>query len=147
MLCDARGHASVSVRENILKRDQSAGSKVSDRQSTAGQGHYRGHSPLPPSLPFFPWPLAKLSKTTVRVCLSSQDTDRQEASWTRKRQVRSHFLEEQDIRMELELYQDSKNPTGMQGRPEKQDDSYARHSEPTRGKQYVPLLWNFSWKC
>lgn len=41
----------------------------------------------PPGLPFFPWPLEKKSKTTVRVCLSSQDTARQEASWTRKRQA------------------------------------------------------------
>lgn len=32
------------------------------------------------SLPFFPWPLVKLSKTTVSVCLSSQETARQEAS-------------------------------------------------------------------
>lgn len=35
-------------------------------------------------LPFFPWPLAKESKTTVRVCLSSHDMLRQEASWKRK---------------------------------------------------------------
>lgn len=55
----------------------------------------------PPSSPFFPWPLAKKSKTTVRVCLSSQDTARQEASWTRKRQT-----EGGNTRMELELHQD-----------------------------------------
>lgn len=50
-------------------------------------GALEDHSTLPLSLPFFPWPLEKVSNTTVRVCLSSQDTARQEASWTRKRQV------------------------------------------------------------
>lgn len=50
-------------------------------------GALEDHSALLLSLPFFPWPLEKVSKTTVRVCLSSQDTARQEASWIRERQV------------------------------------------------------------
>lgn len=40
----------------------------------------REHSIVVLSLPFFPWPVVKLSKTTVSVCLSSQETARQEAS-------------------------------------------------------------------
>lgn len=47
----------------------------------------KDYSALSPSLPFFPWPLEKVSKTTMRVCLSSQDTARQEASWTIEREA------------------------------------------------------------
>lgn len=127
------------MRENILKRDQSAANKVSGRRGEVLQA---GDTPATA-------PCSELTFLFLATCKGVKDHSEGLSELPGhsqaggilggERQVWSHLLEGQDTRAELELHQDCKDPTGTHMRPEKQDNSCVNPPQGSWKNQPVTL--------